>query len=79
MFRKQKSKPKIVIRVFGFEYLLHFQNNQLDPSSKHYLDLMDLMVRRDPFYEHPLLEEDNSNATAATVTRPDNSLVMFAR
>eukprot|EP00116_Pleurobrachia_bachei_P014196 sb/3474458/ len=49
---------------------LTIKNNQLDLSTKHYVDLMDLMVRRDPFYEHPLLEEDNSNATAATSQEP---------
>ena len=43
------------------------QNNKFDQENRYYCQLVDLMSRRDPFYEQPLIEEDQSNITAQTV------------
>lgn len=40
--------------------------NKYDTENRYATELLDVMVRRDPFYEHPLLEEDQSNATTNT-------------
>ena len=45
-----------------------FQNNRYNSENRYYGELVELMTRRDPFYEQPLLEEDRSNATAQTVS-----------
>jgi len=45
---------------------LTIKNNRYDPESRHYNELVDMMTRRDPFYEQPIIEEDQSNITAQT-------------
>ncbi|KAL5258135.1 hypothetical protein ACHWQZ_G012927 [Mnemiopsis leidyi] len=45
---------------------LTLRNNKFDVESRHYNELVDMMTRRDPFYEQPLIEEDQSNITAQT-------------
>ena len=50
---------------------LQSQNNKFDAESRHYNELVDMMTRRDPFYEQPLIEEDQSNITAQTVSYPE--------